>query len=174
VRMAAEAGVVGCSIEDFSGNKNQSLYELAFETERIAAAVGAARSLPFHFTVTARAENFIRGQTNLDDVIARLQSYEKAGADALFAPGIPDLDAVRAICSAVSKPVNFMAGIRGKSFTVAELVAAGIKRISFASSLYRTAITGLIEAALEAKQGGTFRYVDKTITSGELNRFLPE
>lgn len=174
VRMAAESGLVGCSIEDFSGNKDRPLYELELATERIAAAVAAAKSLPFPFTVTARAENFLRSQSNLDDVIARLQSYEKAGADVLFAPGIADLDSVRAICSAVSKPVNFMVGIRGKSFTVAELIAAGVKRISFASSLYRAALTGLIDAASEAKQHGTFRYLEKTITSAEVNRFLPE
>jgi 2-methylisocitrate lyase-like PEP mutase family enzyme len=110
----------------------------------------------------------------LDDTIERLQAYEKAGADVLFAPALPDLASVRAICSAVSKPVNFMAGIRGKSFTVTELAEAGVKRISFASSLYRAAMTGFIEAASEAKQHGTFGYLDKTITTAQLNQFLPE
>jgi 2-methylisocitrate lyase-like PEP mutase family enzyme len=174
VRMAAEAGLVGCSIEDSTGDKNRPLYDLGLAAERIAAAVEAARSLPFHFTLTARAENFVRGKPDLDDTIRRLQSYEKAGADVLFAPALPDLAAVRAVCTSVSKPVNFMVGIRGKSFTKAELVAAGVKRISFASSFYRAAITGLIEAASEAKQSGTFGYLEKTITSAELYRFLPE
>jgi len=174
VRMAAEAGLVGCSIEDSTGDKNLPLYEIPLATERITAAVQAARALPFHFTLTARAENFVRGKPDLNDTIKRLQAYEEAGADVLFAPALPDLAAVRAVCSAVSKPVNFMVGIRGKSFTMAQLVEAGVKRISFASSLYRAAMTGLIEAASEAKQNGTFGYLEKTITTAELNKFLPE
>ena len=174
VRMAADAGLVGCSIEDATGDKARPLYELSLATERIAAAVDAARSLSFPFTLTARAETFVRGKPDLDDTVRRLQAYEAAGADVLFAPALPDLAAVRAICSAVSKPVNFMAGIRGKSFSVAELVEAGVKRISFASSLYRAALTGLIEAASEAKRSGTFGYLEKTITSAELYQYLPE
>jgi 2-methylisocitrate lyase-like PEP mutase family enzyme len=110
----------------------------------------------------------------LDDAIKRLQAYEKAGADVLFAPALPDLAAVRAVCSAVSKPVNFMVAIRGKSFTVAELVEAGVKRISFASSLYRAAMTGLVEAASEAKQNRTFGYLERAMTGADLYKFLPE
>lgn len=174
VRLAAEAGLVGCSIEDSTGNSNQPLYEIQLASERIAAAAEASKSLSFPFTLTARAENFVRGKPDLDDTIKRLQAYEKAGADVLFAPALPDLAAVREVCSAVSRPVNFMVGIRGKSFTVAQLVEAGIKRVSFASSLYRAAITGLIAAASEARQSGTFDYLEKTITTAELNKFLPE
>ena len=174
VRMAAEAGLVGCSIEDSTGDKNQPLYELRLAVERIAAAVEAAKAVGFPFMLTARAENFVRGNPDLDDTIKRLQAYEKAGADVLFAPALPDLAAVRAVCSAVSRPVNFMAGIRGKSFTVTQLAEAGVKRISFASSLYRAAMTRLIEAASEASRSGTFEYLEKTITTAELNHFLPE
>jgi 2-methylisocitrate lyase-like PEP mutase family enzyme len=174
VRMAAAAGLVGCSIEDSTGDKDRPLYEIPLATERIAAAVQAARSLPFPFTLTARAENFVRGKPDLDDTLARLRAYEKAGADVLFAPALPDLAAVRTVCAAVSKPVNFMVTIRGKSFSVPQLVEAGVKRISFASSLYRAAMTGLIEAATEAKQNGTFGYLEKTITGAELYKFLPE
>lgn len=174
IRVAAEAGLVGCSIEDFTRNPNQPLYEIQLAAERISAAAEAAKSLPFPFTLTARAENFVRGKPDLDDAIKRLQAYEKAGADVLFAPSLPDLAAVRAICSAVTKPVNFMIGVRGKSFSLAELVEAGVKRISFASSLYRAAITGLIAAASEARQSGTFGYLEKTITTAELNKLLPE
>jgi len=173
VEKAAEAGLVGCSIEDSTGDNGRPLYDLELAAERIAAAAQAARSLSFPFTLTARAENFVRGKPDLDDTIRRLQAYEKADADVLFAPALPDLAAVKAVCSAVSKPVNFMVGVRGKSFTMAELVAAGVKRISFASSLYRAAITGLIEAASEAKQNGTFGYLEKTITTTEMNKFLP-
>ena len=174
VRLAAHAGLVGCSIEDSTGDKNRPLYEVEFAADRIAAAVGAARALPFPFTLTARAENLIRGNSDLNDTIKRLQAYEKAGADVLFAPGLPDLAAVRAVCAAVSRPVNFMVGIRGKSFTRTDLVDAGVKRISFASSLYRAAMTGLLEAATEVKDNGTFGYLDKTLTSAELYKFLPE
>ena len=174
VRMAAEAGLVGCSIEDSTADKHRPFYELPVAVERVAAAVQSARSLPFPFTLTARAENFVRGNPDLEDTIRRLQAYEKAGADVLFAPALPDLAAVRRVCSAVSKPVNFMVGIRGKSFTIAELVEAGVTRISFASSLYRAAMTGLIEAASEAKQRGTFNYLEKTMATAELNKFLPE
>ena len=174
IRKAAEAGLVGCSIEDSTGNQDRPLYESELAAERIAAAVQAARALPFHFTLTARAENFVRGKPDLEDTIRRLQAYEKAGADVLFAPALPDLAAVRAVCSAVSKPVNFMAGIRGKSFTVAQLAEAGVKRISFASSLYRAAMTGLIAAASEAKRSGTFEYLEKTVTGAELYKFIPE
>jgi len=174
VRLAAEAGLVGCSIEDSTGDKARPLYDLELAAERIAAAARAARSLAFPFTLTARAENFVRGKPDLDDTIKRLQAYEKAGADVLFAPALPDLAAVRAVCSAVSRPVNFMVAIRGKSFTVAQLAEAGVKRISFASSLYRAAITGLIEAASEAKRSGTFGYLDKALTGAELYKFLPE
>ena len=173
IRMAAETGIVGGSIEDAGGDGEKVLYELNHATDRIAAAVEAAQSLPFKFTLTARAENFIRGKPDLDDTIERLLAYEKAGADVLFAPGLPDLNSVRAVCSAVSKPVNFMAGIRGKSFTVAELEVAGVKRISFAASLYRAAMTRLIAAAGEVQSLGTFGYLDQTITTAELNQHFP-
>jgi 2-methylisocitrate lyase-like PEP mutase family enzyme len=174
IRLAADAGLVGGSIEDATGDKTKPLHDVSLASERIAAAVQAARALPFPFILTARAENFIRGTPDLDETIKRLLAYEKAGADVLFAPGLPDLMAIRAVCTAVSKPVNFMAGIRGKSFRVSELAEAGVKRISFASSLYRAAITALVEAASEANQFGTFNYLDKTITTADLNKFLHE
>ena len=107
-------------------------------------------------------------------MIRRLQAFEKAGADVLMAPGLPDLAAVRAVCSAVKKPVNFMVGIKGKSFTAAELAAAGVKRISLATSLYRTAMSGLIEAAREVKAGGTFGYLDATLATPDLAAFMQE
>lgn len=174
ILLAAETGLVGASIEDSTGDKEKPLYDIDHATERIVAAVEAARSLPFPFTLTARSENLFRGNANLDDTIQRLVAYDEAGADVLFAPALPDLAAVRAVCSAVSKPVNFMVGIKGKSFTAAELADAGVKRISFASSFYRAAMTGLVNAAREVKEHGTFHYLDHTLTTPELNRFLPE
>jgi 2-methylisocitrate lyase-like PEP mutase family enzyme len=134
--------------------------------------VQAGRALPFPFTLTARAENFLRGNPDLEDTIRRLQAFEAAGADVLFAPGLPDLAAVRAVCAAVKKPVNFMAGIKGKSFTVAELEAAGVRRISVATSLYRAAMTGLADAAREVKDKGTFGYLERSLSTAELNAFM--
>ena len=127
---------------------------------------------PFPFTLTARAENFLRGNPDLDDTIRRLQAFEKAGADVLFAPGLPDLAAVRAVCAAVSKPFNFMVGIKGKSFTVAELEAAGVRRISLATSLYRAAMSGLLDAAREVKDKGSFGYLDRSLTTPDLNGYM--
>src|SRR5689334_11368980 len=117
IRFAAGTGLVGGSIEDATGRKEDPLFSAAQATERVAAAVEAARSLPFPFTLTARAENFLRGREDLDDTIRRLQAYEKAGADVLFAPGLPTLDAIRTVCGSLKKPVNFMVGMRGKSFS---------------------------------------------------------
>ena len=128
--------------------------------------------MPFPFMLTARAEGFLRGKPDLDDVIRRLQAFEAAGADVLMAPGLPDLAAVRTVCSALSKPFNFMAGITGKSFSVAELAEAGVKRISLATSLYRAAMTGLLNAAREVKEKGTLGYVDTSIPSAELSGFM--
>jgi 2-methylisocitrate lyase-like PEP mutase family enzyme len=172
IRLAAATGLVGGSIEDATGDPATPLYDLAAATERIAAAVQAARCLSFPFTLTARAENFIRGNPDLDDTIRRLQAYERAGADVLFAPGLPDLAAIRRVCASVSKPVNVMASIAGKGFTVEDLAKAGVRRISLAASLYRAAMTGLLEAAREVKGSGTFNYVGRTITTAELNAVL--
>ena len=172
IRLAAAAGLVGGSIEDSTGDKDKPQYDLSLATDRIAAAVSAARALPFHFTLTARAENFFQGNRDLDDTIKRLVAYEQAGADVLFAPALPDLAAVREVCSAVRKPVNFMVGIKGKSFTVAEVTAIGVKRISFASSLYRAAMSGFLNAAQEISASGSFNYLDTTMTTAQLNEFL--
>jgi 2-methylisocitrate lyase-like PEP mutase family enzyme len=174
ILLAASIGLVGGSIEDARAENEKPIYDIALATERVAAAVQAARSLPFPFTLAARAENYVRGNPNLDDTIERLVAYEKAGADVLFAPGLPDLPSVRAVCSAVSKPVNFAVGGRGKSFSVAELAEAGVKRISFAASFYRAAMTGLAHAAKEVREKGTFNFVDRVLTTAELNPFLQE
>ncbi len=172
VRLAAEVGLVGCSIEDATGNKEKPLYDMGHAVERIAAAAEAAHTLPFPFLLTARAENHLRGNPDLDDTIRRLQAFERAGADVLFAPGLPDLAAVRTVCSSLSKPVNFMVALKDKSFSVAELAAAGVRRISLATSLYRSAMTGLIAAAREVKDAGTFSFLDTAITTPEINKFL--
>jgi len=172
IRLAAGIGLVGGSIEDARAEREKPVYDFSLAVERVAAAVEAVRTLRFPFTFVARAENFIRGNPNLDDTIKRLVAYEKAGADVLFAPGLPDLAAVRAVCAAVSKPVNFAVAARGRSFSVAELVEAGVKRISFAGSFYSAAMTGLLDAAREVREKGTFNYLDHAITRPDLNKFF--
>ena len=171
IRLAAGAGLVGCSIEDATRDK---VYELPHAVERVAAAVKVARSLSFPFMLTARAENFVRGKPELEDTIKRLQAFEKAGADVLMAPGLPDLESVRKVCAALSKPFNFMAGIRGKSFSVPELQAAGVKRVSLATSLWRMAMSGAIEAAREAKEKGSFGYMDRSLGTPDIAKFMRE
>lgn len=170
IRLAAETGLAGGSIEDATGSKDKPLFDFNHAVERVAAAAEAARQADF--VLTARTENFLRGNPDLDDTIRRLQAFEKAGAEVLFAPGLPDLAAVRAVCAAVSRPVNFMAGIRGKTFAVADLEAAGVRRISFATSLYRAAMSALVEAGREVKDAGSFGYLEHTMSTPELNGYM--
>jgi 2-methylisocitrate lyase-like PEP mutase family enzyme len=172
IRLAAQAGLAGGSIEDATGRQDKPLFDFGHAVERVAAAAEAARAAGF--ALTARAENFLRGNPDLDDTLRRLQAFEQAGADVLFAPGLPDLAAVRTVCGALSRPFNFMAGIRGRSFSVAELEAAGVRRISFATSLYRAAMTGLMQAAREVKDHGSFGYLEHTLATPELNRFMED
>jgi 2-methylisocitrate lyase-like PEP mutase family enzyme len=168
VRQAAAAGLVGCTIEDSTGDAGRPLFDFNLAVERIAAGAEIARGLPFPFLLTARAHNFLYSGATLDQTIARLQAYERAGAAVLFAPGLPDLDAVRAVCRAISRPFNFMAGIKGRSWAVAELAAAGVRRISLATSLYRAAMTGLLDAAREVRDTGRFDFLDRSATTPEL------
>jgi len=172
IRAAAGVGLVGGSIEDSTGDTARPLYDIAHATRRIEAAVAVARAQPFRFLLTARAENFLRGNPDLDDTIRRLQAFEKAGADVLMAPGLPDLESVRRVCSSLSKPFNFMGGMKGRSFAVADLAAAGVKRVSLATSLYRAAMTGLRDAALEVREKGTLGYVEHTLATPDLNAFM--
>jgi 2-methylisocitrate lyase-like PEP mutase family enzyme len=171
IRLAGEIGLVGGSIED-AGGPQKPLFDSGLAKERIAAAVEAARKLPIPFVLTARAENFIRGRPDLDDTIRRLQAFEAAGADVLMAPGLPDLASVRMVCASLSKPFNFMAGIKDKSFSVAELSEAGVKRISLATSLYRAAMTGLLNAAREVTEKGTLGYIDALMPIPVYNGFM--
>lgn len=168
IRFAADAGLVGCTIEDTTGHQDKPLYDFSLAVERIAAAAQAARTLDFPFVLTARAHNLMYANPSLDETIKRLQAFERAGADVLFAPGIPDLDAVRAVCTALSRPVNFMVGIKGKSFSIVELAGAGVKRISLATSLYRAAMTGFLEAVSEVKNSGQFLFLDRCVSTQDL------
>jgi 2-methylisocitrate lyase-like PEP mutase family enzyme len=172
VRLAAEDGLVGCTIEDATRDPKQPLYDFEFAVERINAAAEAAHSLPYPFMLTARAHNLLFEHSSLDQTIWRLQAFEKAGADVLFAPGLPDLDAVRAVCASVSKPVNFMVGIKGKSFSVDELAACGVRRISLATSLYRAAMTGFLDAVDEIRKQGRFTFLDRSVSTVDLIKLM--
>jgi 2-methylisocitrate lyase-like PEP mutase family enzyme len=156
--LAAEAGAVGGSIEDASGDPAKPIYDFALAVERVAAAAEAVRALPFPFTLTARAENFLNGRDDLDDTIRRLQAFAQAGADVLYAPALPDLDAIRTVCQSVGKPVNVLAGAR-QMHSVAELIEAGAKRISIGSGLNRAALGGFVRAAKELRESGTVSFV---------------
>jgi 2-methylisocitrate lyase-like PEP mutase family enzyme len=151
VLRAADAGAVGGSIEDY--DHERGIYGLDLAVERVRAAVNAAHSLSFRFTLTARAENLIRGKPDLVDTIARLQAYEEAGADVLYAPGLRDADEVRTVCHAVSKPVNVLAH---SGLTVAAIAEAGARRISVGGGLTWAAVGGLQRAAMEILAEGTF------------------
>ncbi|HYD76707.1 MAG TPA: isocitrate lyase/phosphoenolpyruvate mutase family protein [Ramlibacter sp.] len=163
IRLAAQAGVVGGSIEDCRGLVDEEpIYELSQARERVQAAVEAARSLPFPFTLTARAENHLWGRDDLDDTIRRLVAYEEAGADVLFAPGLKTADQIRAVLAAVKKPVNVIMGAPGSPLDLAQLQAMGVRRISVGGSLARTAYAALLAAGREMREQGTFTYARET------------
>jgi 2-methylisocitrate lyase-like PEP mutase family enzyme len=171
--LAAEAGAVGGSIEDASGDPAKPIYDFTLAVERVAAAAEAVRKLPFPFTLTARAENFLHGRRDLDDTIRRLQAFERAGADVLYAPVVPTLDAIRTMCRAVSKPVNVLA-TAGHSYSVAELAEAGAKRISLGSALHRAALGGFLRAARELKETGTVDFIRDAAPYAEMQALMPE
>jgi len=158
IRLAAAAGVVGGSIEDASGRADDPIYERAFAVDRILAAVAAARALPFTFTLTARAENYLHGRADLDDTIARLNAFAEAGADVLYAPGLRTKADIAAVVSAVDRPVNVLMGLQGVVLSLAELSELGARRISVGSALYRTALGAFLAAANEMRGHGTFGF----------------
>ena len=171
-RLAAATGLAGASIEDASGDRTKPIYDFSHAVDRVAAAVQAARATNTGFVLTARAEGHLRGQTDLDETIRRLQAYEAAGADVLMAPGVTDLDQIRTVCAALNKPFNFMAGIPNRSHTVPALAAAGVRRISLATSLYRAAMSGLILAAREVQQTGNLTYIDTSLPGSEVTAYF--
>jgi 2-methylisocitrate lyase-like PEP mutase family enzyme len=168
IRLASEAGMVGGSIEDATGDSARPIYDFALAVERVQAAVEVARALPVPFLLTARAENLIHGRLDLDDTIRRLQAFEKAGADVLYAPGLRDLPTIRAVVSAVKKPVNVVMSHMDPAITAAELAAAGVKRISVGGSLSRLALAAFLRGAREMKDTGGFTWARETVTGKEL------
>ncbi len=174
VRAAAGVGLAGCSLEDYSGNASQPIYDVSLAVARIQAAAEAARGLPRDFVLTARCENFLHGRPDLDDTIRRLQAYEEAGADVLYAPGLRDLETIRVVCAAVTKPVNVIMGLPGAMFSVSELEQAGVKRISVGSALARLAYGSVAKAAAEMRDRGTFTFADGIIGFAALEALVTE
>lgn len=169
IRLAAEAGLVGASIEDATKDPTRPIYDLELATERVAAAAAAAKALPFPFMFVARAENYLHGRRDLDDTIRRLQAYEKAGAEVLYAPGITDPEEIRTVCASVHKPVNVLVGIKGAPpLTAQDLGALGVRRISLGSGFTRAALTAFLHAAREVRDHGSFQFADETLYMSEL------
>ncbi|MHC2252205.1 isocitrate lyase/PEP mutase family protein [Bradyrhizobium embrapense] len=159
ITRAAEAGVVGGSIEDSTGNPQHPIYDFSLAVERVQAAVEAARALSFPFTLTARAENFLHGRKDLDDTIKRLQAFEAAGADVLYSPGLYDIGTIRTVVSAVKRPFNLVMGFADPTLTVEQLSAAGVKRISVGGAMERHALAAFLRCAREMKDQGAFSFV---------------
>jgi 2-methylisocitrate lyase-like PEP mutase family enzyme len=170
IRLAAATGLVGASIEDATGNPSNPIYELQAAKDRIVAASEAAHR--HQLLLTARAENFLHGRPSLDDTIRRLQAFEEAGADVLYAPGLPTLEAIRTVCSSVSKPVNVLTGLKGATFSVEELTAVGVKRISVGGAFARAAFGGFLRAAREVKDHGTFNFTTEAVPSSEMANYM--
>ena len=170
IRQAAEIGLVGGSIEDATNDPTKPIYDFDLAVERVAAAAEAAHALSFPFTFVARAEGFLWGQGDLDQIIRRLQAFEKAGADVLFAPGLPNIEAIRTVVQSVGKPVNVVRGGPGPS--LAELEAAGVRRVSLGGSLSRVAYTALKKAGEELLATGTFGFAEGILSTAALNKLM--
>lgn len=172
IPLAAAAGLVGCSIEDYSGRAEAGIYDFGLALERVQAAVEAAARLPFRFTLTARAENLIRGRDDLNDTIRRLQAYEAAGADVLYAPGLNTVEALRAVTSSVSKPVNALASPGNAALRFEDYAEAGVKRISVGGTLARIAVGAFMDAARAIAEHGDFGHARHAAAMGELDQLI--
>lgn len=169
LRQAVAAGLVGASIEDATGRPEAPLYALPQAVERIRAAAEVVRALPFPFMLTARAENYLVGRPDLDDTIARLQAYQAAGADVLYAPGLTSREDIAAVVRAVDRPVNVVMGLQGVRLTLAELSALGVKRVSVGSALSRAALGAFLRAAREMRTHGSFTFADQAVGFDEIS-----
>ena len=169
---AADAGLVGCTIEDTTGLFDKPIYDKSFAIERIAAAVETVASLDFPFMLTARAENYLHQRPDLEDTLARLQGYESVGADVLYAPGLPDIDTIKTICSSVNKPVNVVAGIALRGVSVQALEQAGVQRVSVGSSLARTAIGAMLTASKSLLEEGSFAAFEDAASFAQIEKLI--
>lgn len=169
VRLAGElAGLVGGSIEDATGDASKPIYEFQHAVDRVAAAAAAARALPFPFALVARAENYLYGRPDLDDTLRRLQAFEAAGADVLYAPGLAKAEDIRTVCATLKKPVNVLAGFKGAPASVSDLAALGVKRVSIGAALNRAALGAFIDAARELASQGSFKHIEQATPLGKI------
>ncbi|MEQ8354938.1 MAG: isocitrate lyase/phosphoenolpyruvate mutase family protein [Kiloniellaceae bacterium] len=168
IGLAAQAGAVGGSIEDATGNRDRPIYDFQLAVERVQAAVEAAQALPFPFVLTARAENLLHGRDDLDDTVKRLQAFEEAGADVLYAPGLKDLETIRSVVAAVNKPVNVVMGFADPTITVDQLSDVGVKRISIGGALSRFALAAVVKAAREVREEGRFTFLREALPATEI------
>jgi 2-methylisocitrate lyase-like PEP mutase family enzyme len=169
IRMAGDAGLVGGSIEDATQRPDRPIYELEPAVERIRAAARAAHSLPFPFTLTARAENYLCGRSDLKDTIRRLQAYQEAGADVLYAPGLVSREDIVAVVKSVDRPVNVLMGLQNARFGLAELSEIGVKRVSIGSALCRAALGAFLRAAREMRERGTFEFASEAVSYRDIS-----
>jgi 2-methylisocitrate lyase-like PEP mutase family enzyme len=169
IRLAAATGLAGGSIEDATGHPDQAIYEHEHAVERISAAAEAVRALPFPFTLTARAENYLHGRPDLRDTIKRLQGYQEAGADVLYAPGLLSIDDIAAVVSSVDRPVNVVMGLQGVQLSLADLSAIGVRRVSVGSALSRAALGAFLRAAREMREQGTFGFAQEAVSYREIS-----
>jgi len=169
IRLAAAAGVVGGSIEDSCHRADDPIYEHRLAVERIRAAAEAAHSLPFCFTLTARAENFLVGRPDIADTIRRLQAYQEAGAHVLYAPGLTNMADIAEVVRSVDRPVNVLMGLQGVQTSLAALAAIGVKRVSVGSALSRAALGAMLTAAREMREGGTFKFADQAVSYRDIS-----
>jgi len=172
IRLAAATGVVGGSIEDATGHPENPIYDKELAKDRVQAAVEAAQSLPFTFTLTGRAENYLHGRPDLKDTIARLQAYQEAGADVLYAPGLTTKEDIVAVVSSVDRPVNVVMGLRGVQLDLATLSEIGVKRVSVGSALCRAALGAFLRAAREMREQGTFAFAKEAASTQEISAML--
>jgi 2-methylisocitrate lyase-like PEP mutase family enzyme len=169
IGLAADAGVVGGSIEDMSRQPGHAIYERDFAMERVRAAADVARAFPFPFTLTARAENYLAGRPDLKDTIERLQAYQMAGADVLYAPGLTSKDDIATVVSSVDRPVNVVMGLQGVQLSLAELSAIGVRRVSVGSALSRAAFGAFLRAGQEMQEHGTFTFAEEAVSYRDLS-----
>jgi 2-methylisocitrate lyase-like PEP mutase family enzyme len=169
IRLAAAAGLAGGSIEDLSGRMGGKVYEIEHAADRVRAAAEVVRGLTFQFTLTARAENYLAGRPDLNDTIRRLQAYQEAGADVLYAPGLTSKDDIAAVVSSVDRPVNVIMGLEGVQLNLTELSAIGVKRVSVGSALSRAALGAFLRAAREMREHGTFGFAAEAVSYRDLS-----
>jgi 2-methylisocitrate lyase-like PEP mutase family enzyme len=173
IKLAAAAGLAGGSIEDVSGRVPGAVYELEHAVDRIRAAAEVVHDLPFRFTLTARAENYLVGRPDLNDTISRLQAYQEAGADVLYAPGLKTKDDIAAVVRSLDRPVNVIMGLEGVQLSLAELSAIGVRRVSVGSALSRAALGAFLRAAREMREHGTFAFAEEAVSYRDISAMFP-